>query len=77
MAKKNNKVDRPRPRDHRPPGVMQRVLESLFDLEMVLGAIYAVAGYALWELRAMMCVGSSRLGMLDCKTVSEPKDSPM
>ena len=56
---------------------MQRVLESLFDLEMVLGAIYFVAGYALLELRAMRCVGSSRLGMLDCKTVFEPEDSSM
>ena len=47
---------------------MQRVLESLIDLEMVLGAINFVAGYALLGLRAMMCVGSSRLGMLDYKT---------
>ena len=68
MAKKNNEVDRPRPRDQRPPGVTQRVLKSLFDLETVLGAIYFVAGYALLGLRAMLCVGSSRLGMLDYKT---------
>ena len=47
---------------------MQRVLKSLFDLETVLGAIYFVAGYALLGLRAMLCVGSSRLGMLDYKT---------
>ena len=34
---------------------MQRVLKSLFDLEMVLGAIYFVAGYALLGLRDEVC----------------------
>ena len=51
---------------------MQRVLKNLFDLERVLGAIYFVAGYALLELRAMRCVGSSRLGMLDCNPEWRP-----
>ena len=42
--------------------------ESLFDLEVVLGAINFVAGCALLGLRVTLCVGSSRLGMLDYKT---------
>ena len=42
--------------------------ESLFDLEVVLSAINFVAGYALLGLRVTLCVGSSRLGMLDYKT---------
>ena len=42
--------------------------ESLFYLEVVLGAINFVAGCALLGLRVTLCVGSSRLGMLDYKT---------
>ena len=42
--------------------------ESLFDLEAVPGAINFVAVYALLGLRVTLCVGSSRLGMLDYKT---------
>ena len=42
--------------------------ESLFDLEVVRGAINFVAGYALLRLRVTLCVGSSRLGMLDYRT---------
>ena len=42
--------------------------ESLFDLEVVLGAINSAAGYVLFGLRVTLCVGSSRLGMLDYKT---------
>ena len=42
--------------------------ESLFDLGVVLGAINFFAGCALLGLRVTLCVGSSRLGMLDYKT---------
>ena len=42
--------------------------ESLFDLEVAPVAINFVAGDALFGLRATLCVGSSRLGMLDCET---------
>ena len=41
---------------------------SLFDLEVVLGAINSAAGYALLGLRVTLRVGSSRRGMLDYKT---------
>ena len=42
--------------------------ESLFDLEVVPGASNFVAGYAWLGLHVTLCVGPSRLGMLDCKT---------
>ena len=43
--------------------------ESLFELEVVLGAINSAAGYVLLGLRVTLCVSSSRLGMLDYKTL--------
>ena len=44
--------------------------ESLFDLEVVLGASNFVAGYALLGLRMTLCVGSSRLGIQDLTPAS-------
>ena len=42
--------------------------ESLFCLEVVPGPINFVAVHALLGLRVTLCVGLSRLGMLDYKT---------
>ena len=42
--------------------------ESRLDLEVVPGAINFVAVYALLGLRVTLCVGSSRLGMLNYKS---------
>lgn len=42
--------------------------ESLFYLEVVLGAINFVAGDALSRLRVTLCVGLSCLGMLNYKS---------
>ena len=45
---------------------------SLIDLEVALSASNFVAGYASLGLRVTLCVGSSRLGMLDYKTSPPP-----